>query len=210
VGITELAQRHGHALSGGERQRLAVARALALRPEVLFLDEPTSNIDPESVRIIESAVTNARRAGVTILLSTHNLAIAYRISDIVLPMEAGCLRPDRNNVYHGTVEHTDAPVGRFTFEGGQIVTPALDGAFTAAVVPMDDVILSRRAVASSAQNAFAGRVTETEDFEGLVRVGLDCGFPLSALVTESAIRQLGIAEGAKVHASFKASAVRLF
>jgi molybdopterin-binding protein len=218
VGLADFAHRHGHALSGGERQRLALARALALRPDLLLLDEPTSNIDPDSVHYIETAITRARAAGMTILLSTHNLATAYRIADVVIPMERGSLRRDRNNVYHGSLVdaqtagsgHADETLARFTFHRGAIVTPALDGAFTAAVVPMDDVILSRGAVASSAQNAFSGTVVELEPFDGLVRVGMDCGFPLSALVTQNAVDQLHIAPGAAIHASFKASAVRLY
>lgn len=224
VGLADLAHRHGPALSGGERQRLALARALALRPDLLLLDEPTSNIDPDSVRYIETAITRARDAGMTILLSTHNLATAYRIADVVVPMEAGSLRRDRNNVYHGRLvtgdtdgpgkeagsRNADDPLARFTFHQGAIVTPALDGSFTAAVVPMDDVILSRGAVASSAQNAFSGTVVELEPFDGLVRVGVDCGFPLSALVTQNAVDQLHLSPGAPIHASFKASAVRLY
>jgi len=83
VGISHLAERQGHALSGGERQRLAIARALALAPELLLLDEPTSNIDPESVRSIEEAVGQARGQGIAVLLSTHNLATAYRTADCV-------------------------------------------------------------------------------------------------------------------------------
>jgi tungstate transport system ATP-binding protein len=209
VGIAELAARQGTALSGGERQRLAIARALALEPDLLLLDEPTSNIDPESVRSIEKAVTAAREQGIAVLLSTHNLATAYRIADRVVPMETGRLVGNRNNVYRGRLEHEDE-VARFVFSGGAIVAPALEGDFRAALVPMDDVILSVEAVASSAQNSFTGTVTDVAPFEELVRVELDCGFPIAALVTPAAVEQLQLAPGAKVHASFKASAVRLY
>lgn len=210
TGIDHLSHRHGHALSGGEKQRLALARALALRPSLLLLDEPTSNIDPKSVAVIEAAVVRARAAGATVLISTHNLATAYRIADVVLPMEAGTLHGDRNNVYHGELETADGALGRFVFPEGKIATPAVDGEFSAAVVPMDDVILSKEAVISSAQNSFRGIVINTQEFEGLVRVVLDCGFPLSALVTDKAVAQLGIERGATLYAGFKASAVRLY
>lgn len=210
VGIAHLADRQGRALSGGERQRLAIARGLALEPRLLLLDEPTSNIDPESVRIIERAAVTARNAGITVILSTHNLATAYRIADDIVRMEAGRAASDAHNVYRGSYEHNNEATGRFCFSGGCLVTAAIDGSFSAAVVPMDDVILSAEEVVSSAQNRFAGVVIGVTTFAGGVRVHLDCGFPLSSLVTEAAVSQLGIREGVRLSASFKASAVRLY
>lgn len=211
VGMTELSQRHAQALSGGERQRLAIARALALHPEVILLDEPTSNIDPESVRLIEGAVLDAQATGTTVLLSTHNLATAYRIATTVLPMDHGRLGVDRNNVYHGSIGETGDSLGSFEIDGGgAFAVPAQEGSFTAAVVPMDDVFLSEGKLVSSAQNQFEGLVTEVVPIGNLYRVRLECPFPLDALVTDRAIEQLGIAPGRSLYAGFKASAVRLF
>ncbi|MFP4550488.1 MAG: ATP-binding cassette domain-containing protein [Spirochaetales bacterium] len=210
VGISHLAERQGHALSGGERQRLAIARALALSPALILLDEPTSNIDPESVRIIEAAVAQARDQGVAVLLSTHNLATAYRVADRVLPMTEGRIGENRNNVYRGVLEHEGDSLAHFRFDGGSIVAPALEGEFKAALVPMDDVILSASAVTSSAQNHFSGAVVAIDPLEELVRIELDCGFPLASLVTHAAVDQLDIKPGTRLHASFKASAVRLY
>jgi tungstate transport system ATP-binding protein len=210
VGIAHLADRQGRALSGGERQRLAIARGVALQPRLLLLDEPTSNIDPESVRIIEQAAVTARNAGITVILSTHNLATAYRIADDIVRMEAGRTAPDAHNVYNGSYEHNNEATGRFCFSGGCLVTAAIDGSFSAAVVPMDDVILSAGEMASSAQNRFAGVVVGVTPFANGVRVHLDCGFPLSSLVTQAAVSQLRIREGVRLSASFKASAVRLY
>ncbi len=211
VGMEELSGRHAQALSGGERQRLALARALALHPEVILLDEPTSNIDPESVRLIELAVLDARAEGTTVLLSTHNLATAYRIATSVLPMEAGRLGIDRNNVYHGSIAEAGDSLGSFEVAGGGAVSvPAQEGPFTAAVVPMDDVILSKEKLVSSAQNQFSGTVTEVAPIGNLYRVRLACPFPLDALVTSTAVEELGIAPGQSLYAGFKASAVRLY
>jgi tungstate transport system ATP-binding protein len=129
VGMTHLAHRHAQALSGGERQRLALARALALEPSLILMDEPTSNIDPESVRLIEGAIQDAQKKGTTVLLSTHNLATAYRIADIVVPMEAGSLKRNPNNVYKGKIDKTEESLAHFRVEGGHIVVPAQEGAF---------------------------------------------------------------------------------
>ena len=238
VGLTEFAHRRADGLSGGERQRVAIARALALEPDLLFLDEPTSNIDPKSISLIEEAVVGARSAGTSVLLSTHNLATAYRIADRVVPMEGGRMTANRNNVYHGHISARDTAVAHFEMPGGSIVVPGRPGDFTAALVPMDDVFLARREVATSAQNRFHGTVTEVRPFAlpltsepapgggpaevgdtdwesepaggGLYRVRLDCGFPLDALVTGESLRELEIREGAELYAGFKASAVQLY
>ncbi len=79
----------GRALSGGEQQRLAVARALALEPRVLFLDEPTVNLDPASTEIVETMVSAAHEAGTKIVLITHDRAQARRLADEVVVMHSG-------------------------------------------------------------------------------------------------------------------------
>jgi tungstate transport system ATP-binding protein len=79
--LTSLADAHPHTLSGGEMQRVAVARALVLEPEVLLLDEPTANLDPANVRIIEDLVREQRdQFGTTIVLVTHNVFQARRLA----------------------------------------------------------------------------------------------------------------------------------
>ncbi|WP_236638165.1 ATP-binding cassette domain-containing protein [Mangrovicoccus ximenensis] len=76
-------------LSGGEAQRLALARALATDPEVLFLDEPTASLDPASVLVIERIVAGARAAGTRIVFVTHDIGQARRIADDVVFLHRG-------------------------------------------------------------------------------------------------------------------------
>ena len=83
VGLGHLKGRAARALSGGEQQRLALARAWALAPEVLFLDEPTASLDPAATRAVEDIVRDIHGIGTTIVMTTHNLAQAKRISDMV-------------------------------------------------------------------------------------------------------------------------------
>ena len=78
-------------LSGGEQQRLALARAWALEPEVLFLDEPTANLDPGSTREIERMIGAIHAAGTTIVMTTHNLGQARRLADEILFIHGGRL-----------------------------------------------------------------------------------------------------------------------
>jgi tungstate transport system ATP-binding protein len=91
VGLSRLAHRPARVLSGGEQQRLALARAWSLRPEVLFLDEPTANLDPTATREIESAIATVHAAGTKIVMTTHNLGQARRLGDEVLFIHQGRL-----------------------------------------------------------------------------------------------------------------------
>ncbi len=91
VGLASVAERPARVLSGGEQQRLAVARAWALGPEVLFLDEPTANLDPGAVRDLESLVGQIHAGGTKIVMSTHNLGQARRLGDEILFLSQGRL-----------------------------------------------------------------------------------------------------------------------
>jgi tungstate transport system ATP-binding protein len=91
VGLAEVAQRPARVLSGGEQQRLALARAWALHPEVLFLDEPTANLDPGATREIENVIKAFDASGTKIVMSTHNLGQARRLGDEVLFIHQGRL-----------------------------------------------------------------------------------------------------------------------
>jgi tungstate transport system ATP-binding protein len=89
VGLSKLAQRPARVLSGGEQQRLALARAWALHPEVLFLDEPTASLDPAAAREIESVIRAFDAAGTKIVMATHNLGQARRLGDEVVYLHEG-------------------------------------------------------------------------------------------------------------------------
>ena len=97
VGLDAIADRPARVLSGGEQQRLALARAWALAPEVLFLDEPTASLDPAAARAVEVIVRDIGARGSTIVMTTHQLAQARRLADDVVLLSAGRL-----------VEHTHA------------------------------------------------------------------------------------------------------
>ena len=97
VGLAGIANRPARVLSGGEQQRLALARAWALQPEVLFLDEPTASLDPPSARAVEAVVDGIHACGTTIVMTTHQLAQAKRFADSVILLHDGRV-----------AEHTDA------------------------------------------------------------------------------------------------------
>jgi tungstate transport system ATP-binding protein len=87
--LTRLAARPARVLSGGEQQRLALARALAVDPEILFLDEPTASLDPASTLAVEELVRRAHADGTKIVLVTHDLGQARRLADEVVFLHHG-------------------------------------------------------------------------------------------------------------------------
>ena len=89
VGLDGLAGRAARVLSGGEQQRLALARAWALEPEVVLLDEPTASLDPAAARAVEKIVLRMYARGTTIVMTTHHLAQAKRLADTVVFLCAG-------------------------------------------------------------------------------------------------------------------------
>jgi tungstate transport system ATP-binding protein len=89
VGLDALATHPARVLSGGEQQRVALARAWALNPEVLFLDEPTANLDPGATHEIERIVDAMHAAGTKIVMVTHNLGQARRLGDEILFLHQG-------------------------------------------------------------------------------------------------------------------------
>jgi tungstate transport system ATP-binding protein len=95
VGLGAMAMRPAHTLSVGQQQRLALARAWALQPDLLLLDEPTSSLDPGAKREVEALIEEIAADGVTVVLSTHNLGQAKRLATRVAYLEGGRLVVDR-------------------------------------------------------------------------------------------------------------------
>ncbi len=89
VGLEGFHDRPARRLSGGEQQRLALARALATRPDIVLLDEPTANLDPASTQIIETIVTAERDAGTKVIFVTHDIAQARRLGDDIVFLQRG-------------------------------------------------------------------------------------------------------------------------
>ncbi len=95
VGLSSERHRPARVLSGGQQQRLALARAWAVRPQVLFLDEPTASLDPGAKREVEQLITEFSAEGMALVMSTHNLGQAKRLATRVLYLEGGQLVVDR-------------------------------------------------------------------------------------------------------------------
>jgi tungstate transport system ATP-binding protein len=91
VGLASQRERPARALSGGQQQRLALARAWAVQPQLLFLDEPTASLDPTAKREVETLIAEFAAEGMTVVMSTHNLGQAKRLASDVVYLEGGRL-----------------------------------------------------------------------------------------------------------------------
>ncbi len=214
--VTPLLERRRHELSEGEVQRVAVARALALEPEVLLLDEPVSSADRAAAQTLYGALAEERRRRpLAICLASHQLEDSYRWADDVRALADGKLSP----VTPENLFRAELPA---SFPGSDDLKHVRVGSVEIAVmtdkagpailaVPPTDIFVSREPLPSSARNVFAGRVTRlSRQRPGAVHVTADVGVELVALVTEEAARDLQLAPGGPVVFAFKASAVRVF
>lgn len=99
VGLSEKRNSSSAELSGGQKQRLAIIRALAMDPEIMLFDEPTSALDPEMVREVLNVIAQLSKTGMTIIIVTHEMAFAEKISDRVIFMDKGVIaeegRPEK-------------------------------------------------------------------------------------------------------------------
>ncbi|MEO5672471.1 MAG: phosphate ABC transporter ATP-binding protein [Ramlibacter sp.] len=94
VGLGEVALRNARTLSGGQQQRLALARAWSLKPGVLFLDEPTSSLDPHAKREVEALMADFARSGMTLVFASHNLGQVKRLATRVVYLQQGRVLAD--------------------------------------------------------------------------------------------------------------------
>jgi len=230
-----LAERRPAELSGGQQQRVALGRALARRPGLLLLDEPLSALDqPAQLRLRRELRDLLRRLDIPTVLVTHDRAEALHLGDRLVVMDQGrvCQSGDIQAVFDRPTDPAVARIlgvetvvrgevesiveGLATLRVGPARILAADpgglghGAF--ACIRGEDVAVERSsgpAPGSTARNRLPARITALSPEGALMRVGLDCGFPLAALVTRQACLDLGLSEGDQVCAILKAAAVHL-
>jgi len=220
-------------LSGGQQQRVALARAIARRPRLLLLDEPLSALDaPTRARVRGELRHLLKQLAIPSVVVTHDWGEALALGDQMAVIGEGRVlqigtpqavfnRPQDTEVARivgietaiaGLVRETVG--GLATVEVGAVTLHALAeddvGPEVFVCVRAEDVVLGHGVTgATSARNQLRGRVVDISSMGALVKIGLDCGFPLSAVVTRSAVEDLALVPGLEVSASMKAGAVHL-
>ncbi len=204
-------KRKAKELSGGEEQRVAIARALAIKPQVLFLDEFTSNVDEKSIQVLEEVIKAVNQQyGATIFLVTHDTHQAYKLSDEVVNLFRGRLvQSSLENLFSGTVRKiNDTPV--FDTEKMKIeVVTDIEGVVHAAIDPRD-IIVSLQPISSSARNSYYGRIRDIYDDGPIVRLGIDVGEEVKVKITKESFVEMKLSVGSNVYLTFKSTAVEIF
>jgi tungstate transport system ATP-binding protein len=233
-GIAHLRDRSAKTLSGGEAQRTSLARAFAISPEILFLDEPFASLDPPTHEAIVADLEKVlAETKTTTVMATHDRNEALRLSDRIAVMEVGRIAQiDRPAVI------MNRPVDEFvaSFVGTETILEGRVGDIneTALIVnvngseievvgrgrPGEEVVLCIRpenvtlsipegSVKTSARNIFRGRIGRIVPLGLFHKVEISCGFPLVAYVTTHALEDLALREGMEVTASVKATAIHV-
>ncbi len=234
--IPGLERRMPHELSGGQQQRVALARALIRKPRLLLLDEPLSALDmPTRVALRLELRKLLKSEGIPSVVVTHDPVEAMALADKIVVMSAGrtLQKGSVEEVFsHPASLEVAKIVGAETLLQGEVEGRASDGVLAiragnarlfasepqggaegrvVVCIRADDVILQKpgETLASSARNRLPGAIISIAQEGALVRVSLDCGFPLTALVTKQAVAELGLAEGSKIVALIKATSIHL-
>ena len=232
--ITHLAQHQARHLSGGEAQRVSLARAFALDPEIVFLDEPFSGLDtPTRTRLLEEFQVLLAATGKTTVFVTHDMNEALFLGDRVAVLLDGKIHqvgpPDEVFAAPASPD-VAAFLGLDTTVAGEVITAenghvvvTVNDKRVEAVADIDpgrpvmvclrpeDVTLwdGEDLPASSARNRFSGPITRIIPKGPLIYVEVDCGFKVSAAITRASTREMALEKGKRVTVTFKASAVHL-
>lgn len=232
-GITHLLGRPARQLSGGEAQRTSLARACALEPQLLLLDEPFSALDPPTREALMVDLRQVlRETHTTAVFATHELMEILQLADALAVVREGRVvqqGPVGEVVNHPRDEFVASFVGMETLLSGPVKRlgpgtytlalgdqevegtgePAIGRVVTLGIRPENVTLSLHPEVSTSARNSFQGRVTRITSRGPVFRVELDCGFFLSAYVTAQSREELDLQEGRSVYASFKATAAHL-
>lgn len=233
VGLSGYERRKAATLSGGEMQRVAIARAITTKPDILLLDEPTANLDPVSTENIEGTIRELKnRFGITVIMSTHDMVQGQRLANRIAvvidgrigqigtsnevfyqPMnQAVALMVGVEDILSGVVIENEAGLVAVVVDGVRIIaySKAPPGTPVTLYMRPEDITLHKKGnIRSSARNMLTGRIIEVTSVGPMVRLKLDAGVKLIAVITQRSFEELGLALGHETKLTFKASAIHV-
>ena len=220
--------RRAKKLSGGEQQRVSLARALVLGRELLLLDEPTVNLDPKNVSIIEETIKRINREKkTTIVLATHNIFQAEAISEKVVLILDGTIKQTGTNLdifgksnklltSFARLENVFSGNSKTSKDGTSIIEvdqhlkieASFDkrGKITVYVRP-EDILVSTKPLQSSARNVLEGKIVGIKDLGSIVRLTVDAGKKFNVQITKKSLNEMNLTLNSQVFLTFKASSV---
>ena len=231
--LGEFAERDAMTLSGGEAQKVTLGRAMVLQPRLLLMDEPLASLDVLARKALREDISRlVKEMGVTAAYVTHDYTEVLEIADRLAVLLDGELqqvgRPSEvfgrpasekvaeflgaENLLEGEVAACREGMADIDIEGVRIeaLCEQPPGSRVKVLIhPEEVVLLADSGDAGSARNRLPARVTDVKVLGALVKVSLECGFPLVAHVTLASIEEMGIAAGSKITAAIKATAIHV-
>lgn len=231
LGLSSLLNRKIGTLSGGEKQKVALARALAIKPKVLLLDEPLGALDPETREKVQQELREIRnKLNQTIIHVTHDFEEAVALGERIAVLGNGCImqvgtaeeifcQPKSEfvarfamtrNIFAGDVRDGEDE-GASIDIGGILIWAVtnLRGHRHASVRP-EDILISTQPFISSARNSFMGTITDVVSKGSTVCLTVNVPPDFVCLVTRRSFEEMELRRGSKVYVTFKASAVNVF
>lgn len=211
VGLKGFEKRKARLLSGGEIKRVAIARALMAESSVLMLDEPNANVDRASSLALENLLFRLQEKGVSIVLSTHDDRLAYRVSHKIIDLENGTPVSHFETIQKGEYEYRDGMYSYFRTDGITLSCPSRQGEYLTAVISPGDILLSKDRMDKREYNQLEG-VIEDISPGGTDHhiVTINCGFTIRIPVAGAAFQKLEPIRGTKLFAQFSPSAIHLY
>jgi len=231
LGLQDLLDKRPWALSGGESQKICLARAIALRPDLLLLDEPLGSVDPGSREITEKELKETHNSlGLTTIHVTHDFEEAIALGDRIAVMIGGRIvqigTPDQvfrhpnsesvarflmtRNIFEGEVQNDSGGRSVFCLDGEKldVVTP-LTGKRHASIRP-EDILISREPLDSRTENSLLGTITRISDRGSIAYVWANVPPEFTCLILHPSFEEMGLEEGERIYMGFNTSAVNVF
>ncbi len=210
LGLSHLLDRNAKNLSAGETQRTALARALILKPDLLLLDEPTANLDPESRETIEKEIIQQNLQGVTIINATHIPRQIYK-SIRIIRLEKGKLTHSQlNNIFEGDIIERSGNKEIKINDKIHFPLSTQKNGHVRIAIPDSDIILSAKEMDPGMLNQFPGKVISINQHQDEIEIKVDIGIALAVVVTPTYFFKMNITVGSVIFLSFNAMSIKVF